>query len=29
MPNYQTQIDDLKKEISALNEKLDIILQKI
>jgi len=28
VPNYQLQIDDLKKEISALNEKLDIFLQK-
>jgi len=27
--NYQLQIDDLKKEISALNEKLDLILQKL
>jgi len=28
IPNYQLQIDDLKKEISALNEKLDIFLEK-
>uniref|UniRef100_A0A6C0JHA6 Uncharacterized protein n=1 Tax=viral metagenome TaxID=1070528 RepID=A0A6C0JHA6_9ZZZZ len=28
VPNYQIQIDDLKKEISTLNEKLDIFLQK-
>jgi len=27
--NYQLQIDELKKEISTLNEKLDIILQKL
>jgi hypothetical protein len=29
IPNYQTQIDEIKKEISALNEKLDLILQKL
>jgi hypothetical protein len=29
VPNYQLQIDDLKKEISSLSEKLDIILQKL
>jgi len=29
IPNYQTQIDELKKEMTALNEKLDIILQKL
>ena len=28
-PNYQTQIDEIKKEMSVLNEKLDLILQKI
>jgi len=28
IPNYQLQIDELKKEISTLNEKLDIFLQK-
>jgi len=29
IPNYQTQIDEIKKEILTLNEKLDLILQKI
>jgi len=29
VPNYQLQIDELKKELSTLNEKLDLILQKI
>jgi len=28
-PNYQTQIDEIKKEMSALNDKLDLILQKL
>lgn len=28
-PNYQTQIDEIKKEILNLNEKLDLILQKL
>ena len=29
IPNYQLQIDDLKKEISAINEKLDIFCKNI
>jgi hypothetical protein len=29
VPNYQLQIDDLKKEISTINDKLDLILQKL
>jgi len=28
-PDYQTQIDEIKKEILTLNEKLDLILQKL
>jgi hypothetical protein len=28
-PDYQTQIDEIKKEMSVLNDKLDLILQKL
>jgi hypothetical protein len=28
-PDYQRQIDEIKKEMSALNDKLDLILQKL